>query len=84
VKCLREQFTSDIADKEKTVIPGENVEIDFTTGAVVWRGQRFSFPPLGNVPQSLVIAGGAENVIAAKLGLHREPQYQDGVVISGD
>jgi homoaconitate hydratase len=84
VKRLREQFASDIANKEKTIIPGENVEIDFTTGAVVWRGERFSFPPLGNVPQSLVIAGGAENVIAAKLGLHREPQYQDGVVISGD
>ena len=84
VKRLREQFSSDIADKDKTIVPGENVEIDFTTGIVAWRGERFTFPPLGNVPQSLVIAGGAENVIATKLGLHREPEYQVAVVVSGD
>jgi homoaconitate hydratase len=84
VKRLREQFAGEVANKDKTIIPGENVEIDFTTGAVVWRGERFSFPPLGKVPQSLVIAGGAENVIAAKLGLHRGPRYQEAVVISGD
>ena len=84
LKRLREQFSGEIANKDKTIIPGENLEIDFTTGTVVWRGERFSFPPLGNVPQSLIVAGGAENVIAAKLGLHREPQYQAAVVISGD
>ena len=84
LKRLREQFSGEVVNKDKTVVPGEKVEIDFTTGAVVWRGERFSFPPLGNVPQSLVIAGGAENVIAAKLGLHREPQYQEAAVISGD
>ena len=83
-KRLREQFSSDIANKDKTIVPGENVEIDFTTGIVAWRGERFTFPPLGNVPQSLVIAGGAENVIATKLGLHREPEYQVAVVVSGD
>jgi len=84
VKRLRERFSGEVANKDKTIIPGENVEIDFTTGIVAWRGERFAFPPLGNVPQSLVIAGGAENVIAAKLGLHREPEYQVAVVVSGD
>ncbi len=83
-KRLREQFSGEVANKDKTIIPGENVEIDFTTGMVVWRGERFTFPPLGNVPQSLVIAGGAENAIATKLGLHREPEYQVAVVVSGD
>jgi hypothetical protein len=37
---------------------------------------------LGTVPQSLVIAGGAENVVAKKLGLRH--QQVDPVVVSGD
>jgi homoaconitate hydratase len=84
VKHLRNQFPSDIAGKEKTVIPGESVAIDFTSGTVAWRGESFAFPPLGNVPQSLVIAGGAENMVAKKLGLDQKPQYEQAVIISGD
>ncbi len=81
LRRLHEQFAGAIDAKEKTIIPGENLEIDFTTGAVTWRGERFSFPPLGTVPQSLVIAGGAENVVALKLGL-KEKQVE--TVVSGD
>ncbi|SPF49766.1 Homoaconitase [Candidatus Sulfotelmatobacter kueseliae] len=69
VKRLREQFASEIAAKEKTIIPGEEVDIAFTSGTLTWHGESFVFPPLGTVPQSLVIAGGAENVVARKLGL---------------
>ena len=72
VKRLREQFAGKIAAKEKTIIPGEDVTVDFTTGTVGWRRESFAFPPLGSVPQSLVIAGGAENVVAKKLGLNVE------------
>jgi homoaconitate hydratase len=71
VDRLREQFASEITRKEKTVIPGETVEIDFTSGTLSWRDEIFAFPPLGSVPQSLVIAGGAENVVAKRLGLSR-------------
>jgi homoaconitate hydratase len=84
VKRLREQFAGDVADKNKTVIPGENVEIDFTTGALDWRGERFKFPPLGRVPQSLVVAGGAENVITKKLALNSRETNREAVVVSGD
>jgi homoaconitate hydratase len=84
VKRLREQFATEIVEKEKTIIPGESVEIDFTSGTVAWHGSSFSFPPLGTVPQSLVIAGGAENVVATKLGLHRKHQPSEAVVVSGD
>ena len=84
VKRLREQFASEIAGKEKTVIPGENVEIDFTSSAVTWRAEQFAFPPLGTVPQSLVIAGGAENVVAQKLGLRQKQDHREPVVVSGD
>ncbi len=80
VRRLREQFANEIAGKEKTIIPGESVEIDFTSSIVTWRSERFAFPPLGKVPQSLVIAGGAENVVAAKLGLHHKHRHEAVVV----
>ena len=70
VQRMRETFAVGIAAKEKTIIPGDAVEIDFTSGSLTWREERFAFPPLGAVPQSLVIAGGAENVVAKKLGLN--------------
>jgi homoaconitate hydratase len=84
IERLREQFASDITRKEKTIVPDEKIEINFISSTVAWRGENFSFPPLGHVPQSLVIAGGAENVIATKLGLHRKQQNQESVVVSGD
>jgi len=72
VKRLREQFADEIAAKEKTVIPGGSLDIDFTASVVSWSGEKYTFPALGSVPQSLVIAGGAENVVAHKLGLKNE------------
>jgi homoaconitate hydratase len=69
VKRLREQFAKEIAAKEKTIIPGDDVDIDFTSGAIHWRKEKFAFPPLGSVPQSLVIAEGVENLVAKRLGL---------------
>jgi homoaconitate hydratase len=83
VKRLREQFTAEIGAKEKTIIPGDKLDIDFTDSTVIWRGERFVFPPLGAVPQSLVIAGGAENVVAKKLGLDRK-ERPEIVGVSGD
>jgi homoaconitate hydratase len=69
VKRLREQFAKEITAKEKTIIPGEEIDIDFTSGTMTWRGEKFAFPPLGSVPQSLVIAEGVENLVAKRLGL---------------
>jgi homoaconitate hydratase len=69
VKRLREQFAKEISAKEKTVIASENAEIDFASSQLRWLGETFAFPPLGSVPQSLIIAGGAENVVKQKLGL---------------
>ena len=69
VKRLRQQFAKEISAKDKTIIPGEEIEIDFSSGTITWRGEKFGFPALGSVPQSLVIAGGAENLVAKRLGL---------------
>jgi homoaconitate hydratase len=71
VKRLVELFREQIAAQEKTVIPGDEIDIDFATGAITYRGAKFQFPPLGSVPQSLVAAGGAENLVARRLGLKR-------------
>ncbi len=71
VKRLREQFAAEIERKERTIVPGDEIDIDFTSGSIAWRGEKFAFPALGSVPQSLVIAGGAENVVARRLGLSR-------------
>jgi homoaconitate hydratase len=67
VARLREQFADQIAAKEKTIIPGDDIEIDFTASTITWRGEKFTFPALGSVPQSLVIAGGVENLVAKRL-----------------
>lgn len=69
VKELREQFTKEVASKEKTIIPGGEIDIDFTSGVIAWAGEMFTFPALGSVPQSLVIAQGVENLVAKRLGL---------------
>ncbi len=63
VKRLREQ----LGTSEKTTIPGNEIAIDFTSGLITWRSDEFRFPALGSVPQSLVIAGGVENLVAARL-----------------
>jgi len=69
VKRLREQFAKEISAKEKTVIPGDEIDIDFTSSVITWREEKFPFPALGSVPQSLVIAEGVENLVEKRLGL---------------
>jgi homoaconitate hydratase len=84
VKRLREHFADEIHATDKTIISGDTVEVDFTSSSLAWSGERFVFPSLGTVPQSLVIAGGAENVVARKLGLDRKQMRPEPATISGD
>jgi homoaconitate hydratase len=69
VKRLRAQFADAIARSEKTIIPGEMVEVDFTVSTIHYAGEEFSFPALGRVPQSLVIAEGIESLVGRKLAI---------------
>jgi homoaconitate hydratase len=50
----------------KTVIAGD-IEIDYTNSRLTFSGKSFPFPALSPVAQELVIAGGAEAVIAARV-----------------
>jgi homoaconitate hydratase len=69
IRFLRDTFRSNERAGERTVIPGDEVNVDFSSGTLTYRGQPFRFPPLGTVPQSLVVAGGVENLVKRKLGL---------------
>jgi homoaconitate hydratase len=66
---LREQFASQLRAGDKTIMPGDEIEVDFTSGVITYRRDKFHFPPLGSVPQSLVVEKGVENLVARKLGL---------------
>ncbi len=55
-------------------IPGEEIDVDFTRSVVTWRCDEYRFPSLGAVPQSLVIAGGVENVVRDKISAKEEIQ----------
>ncbi len=69
INRLRAVFANEVGAKQKTIIPGDEIAIDFTASILTYRGERFAFPALGSVPQSLVIAGGVENLVAEKLGV---------------
>ena len=69
VRFLKERFAAEIKAKRPTIIPGDEIDIDSSRSTIRYGGASFSFPPLGSVPQSLVIAGGVENLVSRKLGL---------------
>jgi homoaconitate hydratase len=73
VAKLQHKFAEAIARKEKTIISDDDIEVDFAPSTVRYGGDRFAFPALGSVPQSLVIAGGVENLVARKLSANLDP-----------
>lgn len=73
VQYLRQQFAGAIAAKEKTIVGDHSIEINFANSTILYCGETFSFPALGSVPQSLVVAGGIENLVAERLKAKLEP-----------
>ncbi len=71
VNHLRAKFADTVARQEKTIIAGDMMEVDFAASTIKYAGEEFAFPALGSVPQSLVIAGGVENLVSKKLGIQR-------------
>ncbi len=70
VERLREWFADEVARGQLTIIPGDEIDIDFARSKVSFRGESFGFSALGAVPQSLVVAGGVENQVRERLGLN--------------
>jgi homoaconitate hydratase len=52
-----------------TVVPGDALTVDFAGGVIRYRGREFRLPPLGAVPQALIVSGGIENQVRGRLGL---------------
>jgi homoaconitate hydratase len=67
VQRLRAKFAEAVARKEKTIIPSDEIEVNFAASTIRYAGKDFTFPGLGSVPQSLVVAGGVENLVRKKL-----------------
>jgi homoaconitate hydratase len=63
VEYLKEKFKGEVSP---TII-GPALEVDFRASVISCDGKRFSFPPLGQVPQQLIVAGGAENLVRKRL-----------------
>jgi homoaconitate hydratase len=70
---LKKELAESVRAGVLTIIPGDVLEIDFASATLHWHGDTYRFPPLGSVPQSLVVAGGIENLIREKLGLQAKP-----------
>jgi homoaconitate hydratase len=66
---LRVRFATEIDTGRKAIIPGDEIDVDFRSGSVTCAGETFHFPPLGEVPQALVVAGGVENQVKQQLGI---------------
>ncbi len=69
VKHLRQRHSGAIAKDQKTIMGEDEIQIDFSKGTIAYGGESFRFPPLGSVPQALVVAGGVENQVRQTLGL---------------
>jgi homoaconitate hydratase len=69
VRRLRDLLAGEVDAGTLTIIPGDALVIDFSRSTVTYRQERFTFAALGPVPQGLVVAGGVENQVRAKLGL---------------
>jgi homoaconitate hydratase len=63
VEHLKQEFAN---EKHPTVV-GPEVEIDYRASVIRCDGREFAFPPLSPVAQELVVAGGAEAVVSARL-----------------
>jgi homoaconitate hydratase len=64
---LLERFREETERGDPTLIPGDILGVDFTTGTATLGGLSFRFVPLGAVPQSLIVAGGIEPLVRARL-----------------
>lgn len=69
VRQVEADLAEAVAAGEATIIPGDEVEVDFRLSVIRWRGTEHRFPSLGQVPQALVVAGGAEAQVRQRLGL---------------
>jgi len=65
--ALAERFASEAAAGTRT-IPGPEITVDFVNSRVTCEGHHYPFGALSTTAQELVVAGGSEAVVRARLG----------------
>jgi homoaconitate hydratase len=56
-----------LTDRAATTV-GPEITIDYAKSILKADGKSFSFPPLSPAAQELIVAGGAEKLVASRLG----------------
>jgi homoaconitate hydratase len=69
VARVRETLAEPARAGAKSIVDEAGLEVDFAAGTIEFRSRAYRFPPLGSVPQALVVAGGVENQVRRQLGL---------------
>ena len=64
---LVEHLRATYRDAKEPTIVGSDIEIDYQKSALACDGKSFTFSPLSTTAQELVVAGGAENLVRARL-----------------
>ncbi|CAN5386296.1 hypothetical protein BH09SUM1_BH09SUM1_31810 [soil metagenome] len=64
---LVDYLTKKYAGQKDPTVAGPEITVDYSKSVVTCDGEQFPFPPLSPVAQELVVAGGAENVVMARL-----------------
>lgn len=67
VTYLRERFAEAVTRGDPTILAPRWLVLEFGQGVARYDGETFPFAALGEVPQSLVIAGGVENLVRRTL-----------------
>ena len=67
VDALLAQCAAEIEAGRLTIATDAEATVHFERSVVAWKGATFTFAPLGTVPQRLIIAGGTEAQIRARL-----------------
>jgi hypothetical protein len=55
-----------LKDRAPTIVASE-IMIDYGRSILTIDGESFAFPPLSPAAQELIVAGGAENLVASRL-----------------
>jgi hypothetical protein len=55
-----------LKDRAPTTV-GSEITIDYGKSILTMDGKSFAFPPLSPAAQELIVAGGAENLVACRL-----------------
>ena len=64
--ALSSHLRTTLDGAERTLVGG-TLDIDFARAVMSMDGREFSFTPLGEVPQAIIVAGGAEAVVRQRL-----------------